>query len=457
MVELLYVILLIFTIVVLIKYISEGTNLLGIVFFAVFVLYYILTPTILGFYGGEYVTQAYKTPYLVIYRDSTESDKLRVFFITLGVTLLLIGLRKVRLTFGKNKKRIQYANFGKREEDYELLDQVVYKMGMVFLLIGGIALLELIVELGGLQRMLSLGNIIRGYRVDNADYLSPIGSICKTLSVFVTGSFFCFYSSSPKHRRHRLLIIVSAVLSVAYLLFNAGRGPLLLFFGCILFAILKEKGKKVIWIVVVGFLVITLLSSSIEVVMNNMAKGMPAFHELEYNMADNILSTVTDLAYPYSNLLSLPKMISQSGYSFGLDYIFWFSEVIPKRLLSFIWNIIPSNTLVTTNVSQFYITAGLSYGGTPADYITYGWFQGSIIGLLVNCIIYDAIIKAIDRPLSVLPKQYSIIRYRMCFFIYSLITGNDLPLMIKSNLFLLIMVIVIYRTIKKRVGLTYAD
>ena len=212
-----------------------------------------------------------------------------------------------------------------------------------------------------------------------------------------------------------------------------------------------------IWIGALAFVAIALLSSSIEVVMNNVARGLPAFYSLQYSVADNLLSTVTDLAYPHSNLLVLPKMISNYGYNYGLDYLFWFSEVIPKRLLGFLWSFIPLNTLVTTKVSQYYITSNLSFGGTPADYITYGWFQGNIIGLFANCLIYDTILKAVERPLRVLPKQYSIIRYRMCFFVYSLITSNDLPLMIKNNLFIIIIMVVIYRVIKKRTGIKHEN
>lgn len=457
MIELLYILLLIVTVFALINDLKKDRSLLQTVFFAVFILYYIFTPAILGLYDGRYVAEAYKNPYLVIYGNASDSDRLRAFLITAFVAILLIGLKKVRLVLNRNAKQTDFDSFGTQNGDYEYLDNAIFKTGIVFLAIGGLALFELIVELGGLQRMLSLGSIIRGYRVDNAEYLSAVGSICKTLSIFVTASFFCFYASSPKHKRHGLLSILSLILSIAYLLFNAGRAPLLLFFGCIMFAFLKEHGRKVIWIVALAFVAIALLSSSIEVMMNNVARGLPAFYSLQYSVADNLLSTVTDLAYPHSNLLVLPKMISKYGYNYGLDYLFWFSEVIPKRLLGFLWSFIPLNTLVTTKVSQYYITSNLSFGGTPADYITYGWFQGNIIGLFANCLIYDTILKAVERPLRVLPKQYSIIRYRMCFFVYSLITSNDLPLMIKNNLFIIIIMVVIYRVIKKRTGIKHEN
>lgn len=448
-----YLLLLIFTVLVLIKEIRENKNLLRVVFFAAFILYYIFTPTLLECFSGK--LESYQTPYLIICEKATDGDKFRTFLITLFVTALLIVLKRYKIVFGKNRKRIYYENFGVEQADYKYLDQSIYKTGIVFLIIGGMALFVLIFELGGLQQMLSLGSVIRGYISDNTEYLSSVGSICKTLSVFVTGSFFCLYASSKRHKRHKILMIISLMLSIIYLLFNAGRSSLLVFFGCIFFAFVKEHGRKVVWLVAVGFLAVVLLSSSIEVVMNNISRGLPAFASLEYNMTDNLLSTVTDLAYPYANLLALPQMIARAGYNYGIDYILWFSEVIPKRLFDFVWNIIPLNTLVTTKISQFYITSNLSMGGTPADYITYGWFQGGIIGLLINCLIYDIIIKTIDRSIGVLPKQYSIIRYRICFFMYSLVTSNDFPLMIKGNLFLLIMIIVIYRSIRKTAGVKY--
>ena len=297
--------------------------------------------------------------------------------------------------------------------------------------------------------MLSLGGIIRGYRIDNENYLSPIGAICKTLSVFVTGSFFCFFSTTQKKQRDRILIAISLILSIIYLLFNAGRGPLVLFLACIFLAILKEKGKKVIWYIVLGIVFVFFVSSSLEIMMNNISKGLPAFENLQYNLTENVFSSIADLTFPHANTLALNQMIEKYGFSYGVDYLLWFSEIIPKRLLSFLWNILPVRTLVTTKVSQYYILSGLSNGGTPADFITFGWFQGSFVGILVNCIFYHIALKAFNDKLVQLPKEYSIITYRMCFFAYSLVTSNDLPVVLKSNLFLVVMIIVIGIALRK--------
>jgi hypothetical protein len=450
MTVILYFILLIIAVYILIDSIKKDKNLLGTVFFAVFILYYILTPAILGLYDTSTLSGIKNAPHLYVYANATEIEKLRAFVITLFATVLLIALRRVRYSLGKKGKNYygtsEYRNL---KYDYDKVDNIVYKMGIVFLIVGGLSLFELTYELGGVRSMLSVGSTIRGYIVSNENYLSSIGAICKTLSVFVTGSFFCFYSSNPTHRRHTLLTVLSLILSVIYLLFNAGRGPLVLFFACLFFAIVKERGRKVIWLVVLGMIFIFFVSSSLEVVMNNVSRGLPAFYNLEYNVSDNLFSTISDLAFPSANVIELPKIVAKSGYSFGVDYILWFSEIIPKRLLSFFWNLLPTRILVTTKVSQYYIQLGLSNGGTPADFITFGWFQGSIIGLIVNCILYDAILKNFNDKLSLLPKQYSIIKYRMCFFAFSLITSNDLPVMLKSNLFLIIMMIVIGRALRK--------
>lgn len=447
---LLYFILLVISIIVLIRDLKRNNYLLGTVFFAVFVMYYVLTPVILGIYDNATLLDAENAPHLWVYANASEMDKLRAFFIILFSFIIIIALRRVKIVLRKgskdNRQGVDLKNFN---ADFKPLNHTVFNMGVFFFILGGSALVELMLELGGIERMLSLGSMIRGYSTNNADYLSPIGAVCKTLSVFVTGSFFCFYSSSLKHKKHILLMILSLILSIIYLIFNAGRGPLVLFFACIMFAIIKEKGKKIIGLVVIGIIFIFFLSSSLEVVMNNLSLGLPAFYNMEYNMSDNLFASITNLAYPYANVLELPQMIRESGYNFCIDYILWFSEIIPERLLGFLVDFFPARTLVTTKVSQYYIQAGLSNGGTPADFITYGWFQGSLIGLLINCIVYDIILKYFDNSLRLLPKQYSIIKYRMCFFAYSLVTSNDLPLMLNSNLFLIVIMIVIGKSIRR--------
>lgn len=450
MVELLYLILLLISIIFLINYIKKDDYLLGTVFFAVFIFYYILLPSILGIYDKAVWAGVKNAPHLVVYVNSSEGDKLRALLITALTTALLIALRNVRFTLRKKQidNNVIHAS-SVVKYDFDYLDRNIYIAGIVFLIIGGVALFEISFELGGFERMMSLGSTIRGYRTNNEDYLSSIGAICKTLSVFVTGSFFCFYASSPKHRRHRLYVIVSLILSVIYMLFNAGRAPIILFFACVMFAIIKEWGKKVEWMVVLGMIFLFFVSSSLEVVLNNISHGLPIFYNIEYSFSDNLLATISNLTYSYANVLELPNMIAKSGYQYGLDYIFWFSEIIPKRLLGFFWNLFPARTLVTTKVSQYYIQSGLSIGGTPADFITYGWFQGSFIGLIINCIIYDTLLKTFNDRLKILPKQYSIIKYRMCFFAYSLITSNDLPVVLKSNLFLIVMMFVIEKSLKK--------
>ena len=389
MIEFFYIVLLSISVYALVRRLKQKTRLISDVFFAVFIVYYIITPTILGIYRGRITSfETYKTPYLVVFSQATELDRWRALIITYFVTAVLLLLRHVKFVQLSRRKEIPNETTIPYLEQ-NAIERVVYRTGVFFLAIGGMAILLLTRELGGIKRMLSLGSTIRGYLIDNTEYLSSLGAICKTLSSFVTGGFFCLFSVWIKRRTHTGVMLLSAVLSVISLLFDAGRGPLLLFFGCIFFTVIKLKGKKVAWLVVTGFVVIALMSSSIEVIMYNISVGNSPFYKLDYSMSENLLATITDLAYPYANLLLLPKLTSIGRYSFGTDYLLFFSEIIPKRLLWPILQYVPFPDLVTTKISQYYITSGLSIGGTPADFISFGWFQGNIIGILINCLFYS--------------------------------------------------------------------
>lgn len=441
-----YIILLILAIILLTFKMRTKRGIVSTVFYITFVVYYIVVPLILQliFYIAKGLTNS--SAYLDIIQNSTTEEQTAAYIMTAGTLIVFYAFLNIR--FKLSDKPINKNNESVYDE--KALEKSVYTMGKIFLLIGGASLCMLFLELGGISSALALGSTIRGYRIDNAQYLSSLGAICKTLSVFVTGSFFCFYVSSKEHKRHLFYVTTSFILSVLYLVFESGRAAFLVFFGCLAFAFLKEHGKKVSWIVVVAFLGIFFTSSSLEVVLGNLALGRPLFSNLNYRMVDNVFATASDLAYPYANLLGVSKMVAMYGFRYCTDYITWIFTLLPERLFMSVGISIPSITLVTTSVSKYYLDAGLTLGGTPVDFISYGYFQGSIIGIVVNCLVYTRILRWIDLTFDKISNQYTILKFRMCFFAYSLITSNDLSTVIPSNLFLLIIVIVINRTTKKR-------
>lgn len=243
---------------------------------------------------------------------------------------------------------------------------------------------------------------------------------------------------------HYVLLICSFGFSIIYLLFNAGRSALIVFFACIVLAVLKKRGKNVVGIVVLGVIFILLFSASLRIFIVNVTEGVFPFKNINYSLNTNLYSTLTDYSFPYSNVIMIPQMLLEYGYRYCIDYFLWFYELIPKRLFN-----LPALTSVTSEVSQFYILNELSRAGTPADFITFGWFQGGGFGIIVNSIVVYTILQIFDRRLRVLSIRYAVLRYRMCFFAYSLITSNDIVQVVRSNLFLIIIMIVIGVSIKR--------
>lgn len=438
MIGFLYIILFLVSIMVLILYIKKGVNVLWIVFFSVFVLYYVFVPTFLNVSNiSEWETVPHST-FIDVFLDATQEDLYRTFLITLFALITMIIAHWIikRIKIIGISKPGSYSN--ETEENYKYINKVVYYLGVVLLIIGGLALIKVMVELGGLKRMLIMGNNIRDYTSNNADFVSPLGAVCITLSVCVTGSFFCIYSSGEKKKKHIFLLVVSFIFSVIYLMFNAGRAPLIVFIACIGLSFFKERGKSITWIVVLGVIFILFFSSSLSDVMLNLSRGLFPFHDFSYSFVDNLSATLTDYSFPYANVIELPQMISKYGYRNGIDYILWAYELIPKRLLS-----LSPMTTVTAEVSQYYVQEGLSIAGTPADFITFGWFEGNVIGIIVNCIVVYCVLNVFYKKLRILPVRYSAFKYRMCFFAYSLITSNDIVLVVKSNLYLIVIMIVI--------------
>ena len=422
------------------KCLKSGNNILYIVFLSTFTLYYIVVPMLLSLYAQNEQILSNSSTFIKIIRNSPSADRIRALFIIAFTLFLIILLRNVVFRFKGVGNLV--ARTDTKVGDTCGLYSALHITGLVFLLIGGISLLILSFELGSLSKMLSLGATIRGYQTSNDQYLSPFGAIAKTLSMFCTGSFFCFFSVRKRYN-NKLLLVISFIFSIIVLLFNAGRGTLIVFGGSIILSYLAERRKRITWLVIISFIGIAAFSSSLEIVMNNLANGLGPFSNLNYNFTENIISTIGDLSFPYANVIEFPNIIKTSGYNYFTDYLTWIFQIIPKRVFSLIGIPLPDIKLVTLNVSNYYIHCGMSIGGTPADFITFGLFQLNILGLCINAIVYTSLIKIMNKIVVNAPIDCAIIKYRTCFFVYSVITGGDLPLLIKNNLFLIIILIII--------------
>lgn len=198
MISFLYILLLIVSVLILVIYLKKGNNLLWSVFFSVFILYYVFVPTVLNISHISEWDVIKHTTFIDVFLNATEEDLYRVLGITVCVMLILI-LTHFILSRIRIMPRFNVYNYVS-DTEYKYVNKIVYTLGIIMLIIGGLSLIEVMIELGGLGKMISLGKVMREYSSNNANYLSPIGAVCTTLSACATGSFFCIYSSMKKKR-----------------------------------------------------------------------------------------------------------------------------------------------------------------------------------------------------------------------------------------------------------------
>lgn len=446
----LYIMLTLFCVLYLLRHVKKSKNYFFVVFYATFTIYYAIIPLMINcLLTFAPRSLNFKSVYIKTIREAESTDRLIVVMITMIVAGTIIILQRLHVRVGcigiKNRRDLSKSNIFDSIVD----DRILYHIGIALTIIGLVAVLGLFHDLGGVRNALALGPYVRSYRSDNAAYLTPVGAICKSISPFIMGGFFCMYCTKIRTLAKYVFFSLSLVFSGLFLVFNNGRSNILVFAGCVFFAYLHKRKIRIVWLVVIAYIMLLFMSDTLGIVMNNIAAGNLPFDNVNYNLVNDLGASVADLSFPYSNLLISSKLITTNGPHYCLDYITWFFELIPIRLFSSFGITIPSIQTVTGQISRYYIEFEGSLGGTPADFITYGLFQGRMLGLIISCGLLTYITRVFNEATITLPRQYVIIRYRLYFFLYDFVTNSDIPLVIKSNLFIIVIVIFLVRYNRK--------
>lgn len=327
-------------------------------------------------------------------------------------------------------------------------------VGSVLLVVGGGSLLFLFNELGGIAQAISLGSQIRAYLSSPGDYLSAIGSMCKTLSGMVTGAGYCFltaYTTSRK-RVDKLLFIISIVLALLYLFFNAGRSNLVFFLAIYILGYCRIKNIDVMKPGIILAIIVILFSEPLGYIIDNIAHSDFSVAAMNHYAAQsNIFDNLLEFSYPVSNVLAADVLKGKYGVRFFIDYISWIPELLPARLLNAIGLNIVDVELITTQLSKFYIGMG-SRGGTPVDIITLGLCQLPIMGMFINVIIFSGFAKKVGNIGKNIHKNYSYMLWFLYIFCFDLLISNDLGAMVKANLGELFVFFVLCRIEKRSIS-----
>lgn len=371
----------------------------------------------------------------------------------LSLLLAVIGYVIFLFVFQKNifSKKTKLSSIDERIYETSGLYSILFRTGKIFSIIGIISFCVVIYELGGVSGMLAIAGSLRGYNVDISENFSAAGAMCLAMTGFLFGAAICLISCRKK-RKPGIWLAVVVLFLVLYLLYNQGRSPIVFFSVCVLYAYLKRKGvkeKRIIGIFFGVALIVFFGSGSLRAMLRSVSSGQV----VDLSLIDNIESTLSDLSYPYANTLNVIGFVEKYGFRYFKDYLLWIPEILPSRLLSMIGIHLPETQTMTAIVSYEY-SKGLSYlGGVPVDFLTSGYFQGGVLGLVLNSLLVMYLLRKMDEIVASFPKECSAIKFWICCTITLAVGINLDPCKLPLSYLYLFILVFILRKQAIRMGL----
>lgn len=330
-------------------------------------------------------------------------------------------------------------------DDSRLKDVSFYyarNIGYLTLIIGGLSFGVIIDQLGGLQQAFKLSEILRSYGNDNGIFINRSVLFLRTLTGILVASPFAFWIAY-QHRRSKVIgcfFVLSFLLSLIYLLFNAGRTPLLLLIIPFYFIFLKRHFRYP-WITLlvtatVGLIVLPLLDN--------------LFYYLSYGIGQQqddsaLYKIIAEFSFPYVNTLNVQRMNDIFGYRYGVDYLTWIINIIPMGILS---KLNLSKISVSHDfTSSFYDPYNQGMGGVPTDIITFGFRELGFLGVFIHFFLVAVVCSIIDRRITNvqnLDKYYvGLFKVASLFFMYPAYADLD-PIARGRMDFLIILCLIIF-------------
>jgi len=280
------------------------------------------------------------------------------------------------------------------------------------------------INMGGILSALSMAESLRGnVEFSRFIYEIPFLSLSRMLMPLITiASYMYLYFISKGISRYRLKFIISTVMVVIYVIFNAGKLYLILTVVSYLLFFSFGKSKRVVF----KMCVLAIFALVIIEPLNNL------FYSLEYGFSNSgsllefgsFAEYFKEFVFPYSNLLHVRSFVDNNGLRWGYDYIAIFVDILPSSVL----NAVGINEPLASHVFNTYnYTGGVWTAGTPTDLITLGYYQLREFGILIICMIWGVISALFDKNLKwcAYEKGDFLIRVRALFFFFQLVPYAD--------------------------------
>lgn len=310
-------------------------------------------------------------------------------------------------------------------------------------IIGIITLMIYIRAFGGVGSLLSKAEYLRSFATSGTSIVSYVASLLVIPARLITVTPIAVLSiinNKTKFRIvYKIIFIISLVFTIIFYLANAGRTSIIILI--LMFGIpLLQRFTKYPWrvAIVLGCIALPFLGI-LDALFLYMQNG-------EWNYVfEDLSSYITQFSYPWSNVLSMGKIVDIFGFRWGQDYI------------TGVLNIIPGINFSTSYEPTSFFYGGSNWkitGGTPNDIITFSYMQLGYIGVIVTATLFGIIIGKIDRSLGQFDENYAyeVIKASVILNIFTFVVNSDISSLMRNQFQLTFVCVCILYSCKKEKG-----
>ena len=405
-----------------------------------FIIYYGLVPFIMSVFSSYYLDKMGDYRYariLTFFFGESITD----WEIIRASLMVLVGIFGIEFGY-RVKRRIKttYTSInGLSDNNFFFFMKII---AAITLIGGGLAVLLYVFAFGGLSQALSLAETLRQHYSSVTDYgISGIYSYFLMLSGVLTIAPVLYYYVWKKEKSgfHFCLLVISVILAGIYLLLNSGKSAVLRLGVVFLLTFMYERKvkHKVLWfsaIVIVGLPIIDVLDALFA--QENIGETIKNFSYL-YGMRE--------FAVPAELTFNMGKITEKYGYMYFTHFV---TDIL---------DILPGVSFETSfaNTSEF--MKGINWiklGGTPNDFITYGFLQLRGIGVFFVSAIWGYISGWLDNMIGRISDKFGqfLIGITIAMNMVSVITCADISSTLLYNLSFILtafILIVYYKRARK--------
>lgn len=406
-------------------------------------LYYAFVPLLIKIFNYEYSTNYMRSLKYV--------DDYRYFFTSLMCFMLYMLFLVVNRKLPS--KTVDVIEKNQDDKDIHIVNRN-YKIYSTFayicFIIGALAFLIVSYSAGGVRQLLRMGDITRAYGQDVGMYINRRLLPLRTLMPIILASPFLFYimGEYKKTFLNKVMFILSFVISVLFLIFNAGRAPLLTFILPFIITKIFRKHKHPWRATVLMCLILLPMLQWLDDLFFYLSYGHIITSTNDLNL---IQYFIEQFGYPYVNMLNANKIIDYIGLRLGIDYITWIINIIPVSILSKfgLWKVNHINDYITLYYSDIKDILKIT-GGVPIDIFTLGYLQLGFVGAIILVLFFSLIIKKLDKR-SYLDRNYKftkLLYLRVGFNMFFLIPNASFESIVRGRMDIILLIIIIILTTK---------